>query len=124
MNPKFTKDKAIAVGNERLATLETKMEHTQHDVNGIKSDIREIKESSKNVEIAVVELAEIARTNQRLYPRLEALERLQDNNPRLRKLEEKVESLTVKLAYWGGGLAVIAFVASFVGSALKKLLLG
>ena len=106
MKNKHKSCEVLLVESERVARLEADMEHTQADVSDIKADIRDIKTSSKNVELAVVELAEIARTNQRLYPRLEAL-------------EKKVETHAMQIAKWCSGIAVLVFLASFFGSELK-----
>lgn len=98
------------VDNERLARLESEVEHTQQDIHEVRTDIRDIKDSSKNVEIAIVELAEIARTNQRVFPRLEAV-------------EVQLKSTNHKLATWGGGVAVIIFLLTFFGSEIRTAIL-
>ena len=98
----------LVIDSERVIRLEADMEYTQKDVHDIKSDIREIKKSNKNVEVAIVELAEIARTNQRLFPRLEAI-------------EKEVRKNNMKLATWGGGLTVLIFLLGFFGSDIKTV---
>jgi len=97
----------VTVDSERLTRVENDLEHTKDDVHEIKTDIREIKESGKAVEMAVIKLAQIAETNQRIFPRLE-------------KLETKVEKNSTRLATWGGGLAVLMFVLSKYGHLLAS----
>ena len=95
----------VTVDNERLTRVESDLEHTKDDVHEIKTDIREIKDSGKAVEMAVIELAEIARTNQRIFPRLE-------------KLEDKVDKNTARLTMWAGGLTVLSLAFAKYGHLL------
>lgn len=101
--------KGHTMSNERLGKLEVEVQHTQKDVHEIKADIREIKNSSKNVEMAVIELAEIAKTNQRLFPRIETL-------------ESKVAANHTRLTYLAGAGASLLFVLTFFGKAIRAAL--
>ncbi len=92
----------VTVNSERLGLLENEVKYTQRDVCEIKTDIRDIKESGKAVELAVIKLAQIAESNQRISPRLDTL-------------EKKVEKNSMRLAMWGGGITVLMFVLSKYG---------
>lgn len=111
MKNKHKSHEVLLVESDRIARLESDMEHTQGAVDDIKIDIREIKDSSKNVEIAVIKLAQIAEHNQRVYPRIENLEKLVDCNK-------------LRLASWGGGIAVLLFCLTFFGNEVKTAIKG
>lgn len=93
---------------ERLARLESEVEHTQRDIHEVRVDIKDIKESSKNVEKAVVELAEIARTNQRIFPRIE-------------EIENELKATNLRLAKWGGVITALIFLLTFFGSEVRTV---
>lgn len=105
------KTKVIEVESERLAIVENEVKHQGEDIHEIKSDISEIKESSRNVELAVVELAEIAKDNKRIYPRLEAI-------------ESKQGEIATTLAKWTGAITVIMFVVTFFGREIRAIIGG
>jgi len=101
----------VTVDREKLASLESDMKHTQSAVHEMKTDLREVRDSGKKVEIAIIELAEIARTNQRIFPRLE-------------KLEEKVDKNNTLLAKYAGAIAVIAVVGTYALRNVAEKLIG
>lgn len=84
----------VSDANERLAKMETKVDHVESDVKEMKSDV-------KNMERSLATLAAIAESNQKMEPRVKALEE--------------------KVTRWGGGIAVFIAVLTFFGDKVKGL---
>lgn len=61
---------------EKVIKLESEVEHIKEDVSDIKHSVSEINKSNSNIEKALVKLSMIADQNQKLEPRVTAIERL------------------------------------------------
>ncbi len=81
--------------NERLAGLESTVDHLAEDMKEVKSDVKQMNQS-------LATLAAIAEANQKMEPRVKALED--------------------KVTRWGGGLAVFFALVTFFGDKVKGLL--
>lgn len=80
--------------NERLAGLESTVDHLAEDMKEVKSDVKQMNQS-------LATLAAIAESNQKMEPRVKALEE--------------------KVTRWGGGLVVFIAVLTFFGDKVKGL---
>lgn len=87
----------MEINSSKVALLENEIMHTKNTVSEIKGDIRDIKESSKQVELAVIKLSSLAEQNQALLPKLE-------------KLEAKIERNSLRLAQWAGGMSILMII--------------
>ena len=85
---------SVTMSGERLATLENSVENIKDDVTELKQDAKARQETDLKVAESLAKLTAIQEQNQDLKPRMRAVEQ--------------------KQWLWGGGLALLMFIAPFV----------
>lgn len=90
---------SVANPNERLAKVETKVDHIETKVDRIESGMDKMTESLTGINSAVTKLSSIAESNQKMEPRVKALEE--------------------KLWRMGGVMTALLFALTFFGDKIK-----
>lgn len=103
------------IPTERFFKLEEKVDHMESSQKEMAKDVKTTSESMKGIEIAMSELAVIAKQNQNLRPEIDRLKAEKASNSRVDKLEEQQQKNTNRLTMAVGALAALTFVLRFFG---------
>lgn len=103
------------IPTERFFKLEEKVDHMESSQKEMARDVKTTSESMKGIEIAMSELAVIAKQNQNLRPEIDRLKAEKASNSRVDKLEEQQQKNTNRLTMAVGALAALTFVLRFFG---------
>lgn len=103
------------IPTERFFKLEEKVDHMESSQKEMAKDVKTTSESMKGIEIAMSELAVIAKQNQNLRPEIDQVKAEKANNSRIDKIESQQQKNTNRLTMAVGALAAITFVLRFFG---------